>query len=93
MLHCNGIDPFVTLMGNFNWDPFHATTSFLIAGKMLFRSYSRLDLGSFRSYSLLVMLVWPASFRTDFVGRFGPVCGSFWPTLFYTGFRQQNISC
>ena len=19
MLHCNGIDPFVTLMGNFNW--------------------------------------------------------------------------
>ena len=21
MLHCNGIDPFVTLMGNFNWGP------------------------------------------------------------------------
>ena len=21
MLHCNGIDPFVMLMGNFNWGP------------------------------------------------------------------------
>ena len=21
MLHCNGIDPFVTLMGNFDWGP------------------------------------------------------------------------
>ena len=21
VLHCNGIDPFVTLMGNFNWGP------------------------------------------------------------------------
>ena len=21
MLHCNDIDPFVTLMGNFNWGP------------------------------------------------------------------------
>ena len=21
MLHCNGIDPFVTLMGSFNWGP------------------------------------------------------------------------
>ena len=21
MLHCNGIDPFATLMGNFNWGP------------------------------------------------------------------------
>ena len=21
MLHCNGIDPFITLMGNFNWGP------------------------------------------------------------------------
>ena len=21
MLYCNGIDPFVTLMGNFNWRP------------------------------------------------------------------------
>ena len=21
MLHCGGIDPFVTLMGNFNWGP------------------------------------------------------------------------
>ena len=21
MLHCNGIDPFVRLMGNFNWGP------------------------------------------------------------------------
>ena len=21
MFHCNGIDPFVTLMGNFNWGP------------------------------------------------------------------------
>ena len=21
MLHCNGIDPFITLIGNFNWEP------------------------------------------------------------------------
>ena len=21
VLHCNGIDPFVTLMGNFDWEP------------------------------------------------------------------------
>ena len=30
LLHCNGIDPFVTLMGSCNGNPFHVTTSFLV---------------------------------------------------------------
>ena len=29
VLHCNDIDPFVMLMGNFIGDPFHIMTSFL----------------------------------------------------------------
>ena len=28
MLHCNGIDPFVMLMGNLIGDPLHVTTLF-----------------------------------------------------------------
>ena len=30
MLHCNGIDPLVTLTGNFNWGSFHITTLLLV---------------------------------------------------------------
>ena len=35
-------------------------------GNRSFRSYSRSDLGSFRSYSLSVRSFWPESFRPDF---------------------------
>ena len=47
-----------------------------IIGNGSFRSYSRLDPGSFRSYSLSIRSFRPGSFRPEFgdvlVGRFGP---------------------
>ena len=44
MLHCNGIDPFVTLWAILIGDPFHVTTSFLRV-----RSFRPNFGGSFRS--------------------------------------------
>ena len=32
MLHCNGIDPFVTLMGSFNWGPISRNDTASITG-------------------------------------------------------------
>ena len=57
-------------------------------GNGSFRSYSPSDPGSFWSYSLSVRSFRPGSFRFDFRGgSFRPgFGGSFWPTLFYTGF-------
>ena len=56
----------------------------VVIGNGSFRSYSRSDPGSFRSYSLLVR-----SFRPDFRGgSFRPYFGeSFRPSLFYIVFR------
>ena len=59
-----------------------------LEGNWSFRSYSRSDPGSFRSYSLSVRSFQPGSFRPDFRGgsfrpNFG---GSFRPTLFYIVF-------
>ena len=61
----------------------------ILLGNRSFRSYSRSDPGSFRSYSLSVRSFRPGSFRPDFRGgsfrsSFG---GSFRPTLFYILFR------
>ena len=56
----------------------------ILVGNGSFRSYSRLDPGLFRSYSLSVR-----SFRPDFWGEsFRPnFGGSFRPTLFFIVFR------
>ena len=61
----------------------------IIYGNGSFRSYSRSDPGSFRSYSLSVRSFRPGSFRPDLRGgsvrpNFG---GSFRPTLHYIVFR------
>ena len=77
----------VGLHGENGHDP---ETSLHLYGNGSFRSYSRLDPGSFRSYSLSVRSFWPGSFRPDFRGgsfrpNFG---GSFRPTLFYIVFRS-----
>ena len=58
-------------------------------GNGSFRSYSRSDPGSFRSYSLSVRSFRPGSFRSDLRGgSFRPFFGgSFRPTLFYIVFR------
>ena len=63
----------------------HDVTPPLYRGIGSFRSYSRSDPGSFRSYSLSVRSFRPGSFRSDFRGgsfrhNFG---GSIRPTLFY----------
>ena len=53
-----------------------------------FRSYSRSDPGSFRSYSHLIRSFRPGSFRSDFRGgSFRPSFGgSFRPTLIFVDF-------
>ena len=58
----------------------------VIQGNRSFRSYSRSDPGS---YSLLVRLFRPGSFRPDFrAGSFRPNFGGFLrPTLFYLAFK------
>ena len=61
----------------------------ILVGNGSFRSYSRSDPGSFRSYSLSVRSFRPGSFRSDFWGEsFRPnFGGSFRPTLFFIVFR------
>ena len=61
----------------------------ILVGNGSFRSYSRSDPGSFRSYSLSVRSFRPGSFRPDFWGEsFRPnFGGSFRPTLFFIVFR------
>ena len=72
------------------YEEFENNLSDRFVGNGSFRSYSRSDPGSFRSYSLLVRSFRPGSFRPDFRGglfrlNFG---GSFRPTLFYIVFRS-----
>ena len=61
----------------------------ILVGNGSFRSYSRSDPGSFRSYSLSVRSFRPGSFRSHFWGEsFRPnFGGSFRPTLFFIIFR------
>ena len=67
--------------GVIRWTPIRT----VLFGNGSFRSYSRSDPGSFRSYSLSVRSFRPGSFRPDFRGgSFRPSFGeSFRSTLFY----------
>ena len=38
MLHCNGIDPFVTLMGNFDWGPISHNDSHMVSWTDIYKS-------------------------------------------------------
>ena len=65
----------------------------MLEGNGSFRSFSRSDPGSFRSYSLSVRSFRPGSFRPDFRGgsfrsSFG---GSFRPTLFYILLGNKKV--